>query len=72
MKFSIKVKTNSKKTKIEKIGKDSYIVFVKDAPIEGRANEAVVRILAKYFSVAKSQIEIISGFKSRQKIIEID
>lgn len=71
MKISVKVKLKAKEEKCEKIGESNFAIFVKNAPIEGRANEAVVKILAKYFGVSKSQIKIISGLKSRQKIIGI-
>lgn len=81
MKIKVKVKLKAKEEKCEKIGEPPHIimcggendfaVFVKETPIEGRANEAVIRILAKYFGVSKSQIKIVSGLKSRQKVIEI-
>ncbi len=67
----VKVKLKAKEEKCEKIGENEYLVFVKEAPVEGKANEAIIKILAKYFKVSKSQIKIISGLKSRQKIIEI-
>ena len=71
MKFSVKVKTGSKKPHVEKMAENSYNVFVSELPYEGKANEAVVKVLADYFGIAKSKIKIISGLKSKQKIIEI-
>lgn len=70
MKFNIKVKTGSKKSGIEKINEDSYIISVKEPAREGKANAAVIKILGEYFDISKSQIKIISGFKSKKKIIE--
>lgn len=72
MKISVKVRLKTKREKCEKIGENYFIVSVKEAPIEGKANEAVIKILAKYFAVAKSQVKIISGLKSRQKVVDID
>jgi len=72
MKIKAKIKLKAKEEKCEKIGENNFVIFVKNAPIEGRANEAIIKILAKYFNVAKLRIKIISGLKSRQKIIEID
>ena len=40
-------------------------------PVDGAANEALVRFLADTFSVSKSQVEIISGHTSRDKIVRI-
>lgn len=71
MKIFVKVKLKSRKEKCEKISENNFLIFVKDAPIEGRANEAVLKILAKYFKISKFQIKIILGLKSRQKVIEI-
>ncbi len=71
MKISIKVKTNAKETKVEKLEGSNYIVKVKTAPIEGKANEAVIKALSAFFDVPKSNIAIKSGLTSKQKIVEI-
>jgi len=41
-------------------------------PVDGAANDEVVRTLAKYFGVAKRSIEIIGGMTSKQKRVRID
>lgn len=70
MKISIKLHPNSSQEKIKEITKDKeYEVWIKEKPINGKANEELVRVLKKYF---KKQVEIISGFTSRKKIVEID
>jgi uncharacterized protein (TIGR00251 family) len=71
MKINIKVKLRSKEEKIEKIDEDNFTVWTKELPIENRANEAIIRILADYFNVPKASISIVSGFKSKQKTVEI-
>ncbi|MGB9715434.1 MAG: DUF167 domain-containing protein [Thermodesulfovibrionales bacterium] len=70
MKISVRVKPNMKEEKVEKAG-DVFNVYVKEPAKEGKANKAVIELLSEYFNVPKSQIVIISGFKSKQKIIEI-
>jgi len=40
-------------------------------PVEGKANKKCIAYLAKYFDVAKSRIEIISGKTSKIKLIKI-
>ena len=69
MKIKIKAKPNSKQEKIEKINDLEYIVSVKEPPVKGLANKAIIRVVADYFNVPKSQIRIISGFTSRDKIL---
>jgi len=51
---------------------DRIIVGLKSKPIGGRANRELVRKLAKHFGVSTSQVRIISGLKSREKIVEIE
>lgn len=71
MKIFIKVKPNSKEEKIEQIDFNNFIVAVKEPPIRGRANKAIIKALSEYFKVSKSNLKIISGHTSRQKIVEI-
>jgi len=70
MKIQVKVKPNSKTAEVSQEG-DSFIVKVKEPPKEGKANQAVIRLLAEHFGVPQSQVRILSGFKSRNKVIEI-
>lgn len=41
-------------------------------PVEGRANAALIEVLANHFKVKKHQVRILSGKKSRDKLVEID
>lgn len=49
----------------------SLAVWVAAPPVEGKANEAVLEGLAKYFRVPKSAIIIKSGLSGKRKLIEI-
>jgi uncharacterized protein (TIGR00251 family) len=71
MKISILVKTKAKENGVEKINDNNYIVRTKKMPVEGKANESVIKILANFFNIAPSRIQIISGKRSKRKIIEI-
>lgn len=71
MKITIHAKPNSKIEKVEKIGGDSFVVSVKEPPIKGMANEAIIKAVAKYFNVSASSVKIVSGRTSKLKIIEI-
>lgn len=66
MKISIVVKTNAKENKV-----DLPKIFVKEPAKEGKANEAVIKLLAEYFNVSKLRVSIVLGLKSKKKIIEI-
>jgi len=70
MKIRVKVKPNSRTEEVSQEG-DSFIVKVREPPKEGKANQAVIRLLAEHFGVPKSQVRILSGFRSRTKVIEV-
>lgn len=69
MKIFIKAKPNSSENKVEKIDDQNFVVSVKDPPIQGRANRAIVEILSEYFHT--SNVRIVSGQISRNKVIEV-
>lgn len=71
MKISIKVIPGASKDEIIKIDENNFKIKTTKPPEDGKANAAVIEILAKYFGVKKNQIEIISGQTSQRKIIEI-
>jgi len=70
MKIQVKVTPNSK---IEQVSRenDKYLIRVKEPPKEGKANRAVIKLLAEYFKVPQQSVRIISGIASKNKTIEI-
>jgi hypothetical protein len=71
MKIFVKAKPNSKKEFVEKISETNLIVAVKEPPVKGRASFAIQKALAEYFKVSASQVVLVSGFSSKNKIFEI-
>lgn len=71
MKIIVKAKPGGREDKIEKIDESNYIVHIKAPPVDGKANAAIIRLLADYFNVSPSLVEIISGHMARTKVIEI-
>ncbi len=68
----VKVKPNSKSQNIKEEADGSLIVQLKSPPVDGKANDELIKLLAKKFNVPKSNIRIRSGLSSRQKLIEVD
>ena len=68
---SITVKPGSKKGPLIEENETGLTVFLRAKPHDGEANQALIKLLADYFQVAKSQIIIKSGEKSRLKRIEV-
>ena len=50
---------------------DVLCVKITAPPVDGAANEAVVRFMADLLGVRKSQVELVSGHKSREKTLRI-
>lgn len=67
MKIKINVKPGSRQNKIEKSGEE-YIVRIREKAVKGKANKELIKFLSKHF---KKKVNIISGVKSRKKLIEI-
>lgn len=71
MKIFVQAKANSKESRIEKISENSFIVWVKEPPKKGLANKAIAKVLSDYFDKSPSEVELVSGFSSKQKLFEI-
>jgi uncharacterized protein YggU (UPF0235/DUF167 family) len=73
MRFMVKVKPGSRKGPlVEASGEGQFTVFLRERPVDGAANEALIELLAKHFSVKRNQVRIESGFTSRTKRVAID
>ncbi len=71
MQKKVKVKPNSRVPKIIEEEDGSLTIHLKSPPVDGKANEELIKVLADKFDVPKSYITIKSGLSSRQKIVEI-
>ena len=71
MDYRILVKPRSSRDEVYSDG-ETLVVYVSDPPADGKSNKKVIKLLSNYFDVSKSQIEIISGFKSRNKVIRVE
>lgn len=48
------------------------IIGISSRPKHGRANRELVAKIASYFGVSPSRVKIISGIRSRAKIVEVE
>jgi len=54
-----------------KIEANKMTVGLTSKPEKGKANRELIKKIAKHFKVSPSQVKIVSGLKSRRKIVEI-
>jgi uncharacterized protein (TIGR00251 family) len=73
--LAVRAQPGAKKTAIAGIYREGATVQLKIAvqapPVEGRANEALIRFLAETFGVAKRSVELVSGELSRSKVFAL-
>ncbi len=65
------IKTNTKQQKIQEQLDGSLTIYLKSSPVNGKANQELIKLLAKYYNIPKSKIMIKSGISSRKKWIEL-
>ncbi|MDK2980053.1 MAG: uncharacterized protein PWQ55_400 [Chloroflexota bacterium] len=69
---NVRVQPSAKKDEISGWMDDGTLkVRVRGKPVEGKANQSLVNFLSKALGVSKSNIEILSGDKSRNKRLQI-
>jgi len=68
MKYEIEVAFHKDFVQVEG---DKILVGLTSRPKKGKANAELIKKLAKHFNVPSSHVSIISGMKSRRKIVEI-
>lgn len=67
----VKIVPGASRNKIIGAYNNALKISIAAPPVEGKANKKCIAYLAKYFEVAKSKVEIISGQTSKNKLIKI-
>ena len=71
--LTIRVTPRARKTEISGFMEDGTLrVRVSEPRIEGKANKALIKFLAKVLGIRKNRIEIVAGEKGLDKIVAID
>ena len=70
--LSIRIQPRASKNEIVTMESGGLKIRLTAPPVDGAANEALVKFLADTLSIPKSHIEIVSGHTSREKIVRIN
>jgi uncharacterized protein len=70
--LSVRVHPNARRTGFAGLMGDSYKLNIAAPPTDGRANEACIDFLAKFFGVRRAAVRLVSGQSSRAKVFEFD
>jgi uncharacterized protein len=67
----LRVQPRASRTELAGIHGDALRVRLGAPPVEGAANQALIRLVADLLSVPRSAVQVIAGEKSRSKIVAI-
>jgi len=70
--LAIRVQPRAKRTEVAGERGDAVVVRVNAPPVDGRANEAVCRLIAKRLDVPRRAVRIVRGESVRDKLVRID
>lgn len=71
IRLAVQITPNAKKTEVIGVLDDTLKLKLQAQPIEGKANEALIKFLAKTLSVPRSALTITHGQTSKKKLIEV-
>jgi len=71
MRIYVKVIPRASKNEVVKISDGEYKVKLTAPPVDGKANGMLLKILAEYFNVSKSSLQIVGGKTARIKIVDV-
>ena len=69
--IQVKVKPNSRASLLEQKEDGTWLAQIKSPPVDGKANEELVGLVAKHFKCRRSDVSIKSGGSSRIKLIQL-
>jgi uncharacterized protein len=69
--LSVRVQLRASKSQIAGVHDDVFKVRISSPPVDGAANAELIKLLAKYFGVAKTDVRIEAGLASRTKRIRL-
>jgi uncharacterized protein (TIGR00251 family) len=70
--LAIRVQPRAKRTEVAGQRGDAVVIRVGSPPVDGRANEAVCRLIAKRLGVPRTAVRIVRGESARDKLVRID
>ncbi len=67
----VKVHPHARKDVLLSLGAERFEAWVRAKPLEGRANEAVVNLLARYLQLPHARIRLVKGHSGRSKVFRL-
>lgn len=70
--LQVKVKPRSKRSSFSQQPDGSWIAQIKAPPVDGKANEELVALVARHFHCHKAAVDIKAGASGRTKLVRVE
>jgi len=70
--LQVKVKPNARESVLLRQPDGSWLAQLKAPPVDGKANEELIALVARHFGCRKADVTIRSGASSRLKLLQVD
>jgi uncharacterized protein (TIGR00251 family) len=70
--LQVKVKPNARVSTLEQLPDGSWLAQLKSPPVDGKANQELIALVARHFGRRKSQVVIRSGASGRMKLVQVE
>ena len=70
--LKVKVKPGSRREELTELPDGSWVAHVKAPPVDGKANAALIALVATHFRLRKAQVGVRSGASGRMKLIQLE
>lgn len=70
--INVKVKPRASREQVEGWKEGALVVRLTSPPVDGAANDSLVKLLAKRSGISRSRIRIVAGEKGRSKVLQFD
>jgi uncharacterized protein len=70
--LQIKVKPNARVSALSEMPDGTWQAQIKSPPVDGKANEELIALVAQHFDLRKSQVSVKSGASGRMKLVKIE
>lgn len=70
--IQVKVKPNARDAGLEELGDGTWLAKIKAPPVDGKANAALIALVAEHFSIRRASVTIKRGASGRLKWVQLD
>jgi uncharacterized protein (TIGR00251 family) len=70
--LQVRVKPQSRESRLEPLPDGTWRAALKSPPVDGRANDELVALVARHFGVRRADVTIRAGAAARTKLVRVD